>query len=131
MSELRMGDVHARGCGFTLGPAAREAKVDENLMIALLDAADYKFSRMSIGTTKKKRRPYWPQLYTRDDLINCYCRSVPIEDLINAGLITPASERKNTNYFLTKKALDIFLRAKAIDKKLQRENFYYCPCNMF
>lgn len=131
MSELRMGDVRARGCGFTLCPAAREANVDSKLMIALLDAAEYKFEKMAIGTTKKKRRPYWPQLYTKSELLNYSCRSVPIEDLIIAGLITPASERKDTNYFLTQKALNIFLRAKAIDQKLQRNNFHYCPCSMF
>ena len=131
MSELRMGDVRARGCGFTLGPAAREAKVDESLMFSLLDAAEYKFSHMSIGSTKRKRRPYWPQLYTKHELLHSG-RNIPIEDLITAGLITPASDKTNNeNYFLTKKSLDIFLRAKKINEKLQRENFHYCPCSMF
>ena len=126
MSELRIGDVRSRGCMWTLGPASEEANVNINLMIALLDAAYYKIPYESIYNLKKKRIPYWPQLYTKEELLNT-SRNVPINDLIEANLITPTSQLQE-HFFLTTKALKIFLRAKEIDIKLSKQEFHCCPC---
>ena len=131
MSELRMGDVNLIGCEFTLIPAARKEKVDENFMLALLDAAEYKFSCMRIRRLISKKSPRWPQLYSKTELLH-NLRNVSIADLIDADLITPASDKTNNeNYFLTKRALDIFLIAKRIDEKLKRKNPHYRLCCIF
>lgn len=120
--DLKIGDVRARGCYFTLYPAAKEAKINEDFMVTLLDAAEFKIPEYPV---ERADRPKWPLEYTAKDLTHS-CRSCAVDELLAAGLITAKDGDK---FALTQKALDVFLRASEIDEDLAAKNFHYCPCH--
>lgn len=124
--DLRQGDVRARGRGFTLYPAAKEAEIDEDYMDTLLWAAESKFKNEEIAE-KREDREKWPLSYTKAELGISY-QATDIDTLIKTGLITQTGEDEFT---LTEKAINIFLRAKEIDDQLSAEGFHYCPCQNF
>lgn len=121
--DLRQGDVRARGRGFTLYPAAKEAEIDEDYMDTLLWAAESKFKNEEIAK-KREDREKWPLSYTKAELGISY-QATDIDTLIKAGLITKKGENEFT---LTEKSIDIFLRAKKIDDELSAKGFYNRPC---
>lgn len=130
MLEFKVQDLRLRGCGFTLYPAAEEHGVTGELIHELITAIYSKLGLCSFNYDEvekiQKENPNILDTISKEDFDKS-SQMFKAEALVISGLVTI----NENDLVLTPKAISIIKRATEIQKKLDDENFYYCPCNHF
>lgn len=130
MLEFKVQDLRLRGCYFTLYPAAQEHGVDGELIHELITAIYNKLGLYSESYEKtvavEKENPNILDRISKEDFDKS-SQIFKAENLATSELVTITEN----DLVLTPKAISIIKRAAEIQKKLDEENFYYCPCNHF